>query len=72
MKTKRDVLTMFALLVCMAVAAVLVDHSPSDQELDGREYCQQVHAGKWPDFHRVYKQQCNPDGTLNMAYVQGR
>ena len=72
MKTQRNVVTLFALMVCMAVAAVLVDKSPSAPVLDAQEYCLRVYQQKWPDFHHVYRQQCNPDGTVNMAYVEGR
>lgn len=46
-------------------------HIPNAQVLDAREYCQMVHAGAWPDFHNVYKQQCHKDGTVNMKYITG-
>jgi hypothetical protein len=39
---------------------------------DAKEYCRNVHAQRWPDFHHVYAQQCKPDGTVNMSYVYGR
>jgi hypothetical protein len=55
----------------IGVLIVLLTHSPTDVEIDARQYCSMVHKGTWPDFKRVYKQQCHRDGSVNWAYVYG-
>lgn len=44
---------------------------PHDVLGKAKLYCQQVHAGNWPDFQHVYQKQCNKDGSVNQAYVAG-
>jgi hypothetical protein len=38
---------------------------PDEEQEQAMVYCQRVHDGIWPDFHRNYAQFCTKDGKWN-------
>lgn len=69
----RERITVCAVLV-VVFAAVLLGNmiwhkTPEDIMVSAREYCANVHSGKWRGSPKAYAQRCWPDGTVNQSYI---
>lgn len=65
----RDVAGFLIGIALLLIALAFLPDSALQK--DAAEYCQMVHDHKWPDFHHVYRRQCNADGTPNLEYING-